>query len=129
MNSKTYTMELANIINGLPEANRASFITAFQASEKNPLLIFGFGIFLGGLGIDRMLVGDVVAGILKLITFGGLGLWQIIDWFLIGGRTRDKNIALARSMAASFNHAPAAPAAAAATAAPAAPVTPETKED
>ena len=116
MNSKTYTMELANIINGIHEANRASFITAFQASEKNPLLIFGFGIFLGGLGIDRMLVGDVVAGILKLITLGGFGLWQLIDWFLIGGRTRDKNIALARSMAASFNHDPAAVAAPAAPA-------------
>ena len=116
MNSKTYTMELANIINGIPEANRAFFITAFQASEKNPLLIFGFGIFLGGLGIDRMLVGDVVAGILKLITLGGFGLWQLIDWFLIGGRTRDKNIALARSMAASFNHDPAAVAAPAAPA-------------
>ncbi len=107
MNSKSYTMELATIINGLPEANRQSFITAFQASEKNPLLIFGFGIFLGGLGIDRMLVGDVVAGILKLITLGGFGIWQIIDWFLIGGRTRDKNIALARAMAASFNYKPA----------------------
>ena len=111
MNSKSYTMELASIINGLPEANRQSFITAFQASEKNPVLIFGFSIWLGGLGIDRMLVGDVVAGILKLITLGGFGIWQLIDWFLIGGRTRDKNIALARSMAASFNYKPAAVAA------------------
>ncbi|WP_203291779.1 TM2 domain-containing protein [Maricaulis parjimensis] len=128
MNSKSYTMELATIINGLPEANRQSFITAFQASEKNPVLVFGFSVWLGGLGIDRMLVGDVVAGILKLLTLGGFGIWQIIDWFLIGGRTRDKNIALARSMAASFMHT-AAPAAPAAPPAPAAPAPAESDDD
>lgn len=30
-------------------------------------------------------------GVLKLITFGGLGVWAIIDWFIIMKRTRNNN--------------------------------------
>ncbi|MFT6661457.1 MAG: TM2 domain-containing membrane protein YozV [Maricaulis maris] len=119
MNQRAYTLELLQIASSVPADNRAPFLTAFQASEKNPVLLFGFNIWLGWLGIDRFLVGDIVAGILKLITFGGLGLWQLIDCFLIGGRARSKNIELARQMAASFTRPAAAPAPAAPAAAPA----------
>lgn len=113
MNLKGYTVELASIITSIPEANRQSFLSAFQASEKNPTLLFGFNLWLGWLGIDRFLVGDIVAGILKLITFGGFGLWVLIDYFLIGSRARAKNIELARQLKASFatGSAPSAPAA------------------
>jgi hypothetical protein len=31
-------------------------------------------------------------GIGKLLTCGGLGIWAIIDWFLIMGATREKNM-------------------------------------
>ena len=115
MNQRAYTLELHSIIGSIPEANRNNFLAAFQASEKNPVLLFGFNIWLGFLGIDRFLVGDIVAGILKLITLGGFGIWQLIDCFLIGGRARDKNIQLARQMRDTFRApsvaAPAAPAA------------------
>ena len=36
-------------------------------------------------------VGDTGAGILKLLTCGGCGIWAIIDWFIIMGTTREKN--------------------------------------
>jgi len=116
MNRHSYMTELLAIIGSLPEANRPGFVSAFQASEKNPVLLYGFNIWLGWLGIDRFLVGDIVAGILKLITLGGFGLWQLIDCFLIGGRARQKNIEHARQLRDSFSHrssqAPQAPASA-----------------
>lgn len=111
MNQQSYTIELHSIIRSIPAGNQSNFLGAFQPSEKNPVVLFGFNIWLGWLGIDRFLVGDILAGVLKLLTFGGLGLWQLIDCFLIGGRARDKNIALARQMVASF-HSGTAPAAA-----------------
>lgn len=102
MNQQSYTVELNSLIRSIPAENQTNFLTAFQPSEKNPVVLFGFNVWLGWLGIDRFLVGDVLAGVLKLLTFGGFGIWQLIDCFLIGGRARDKNIALARQMVASF---------------------------
>lgn len=119
MNLKSYTLELANIITSVPEDNRGAFLTAFQASEKNPVVLYGFNIWLGWLGIDRFLVGDIIAGVLKLITFGGMGVWVIVDYFLIGSRARQKNIELARQMARSFERRTVAAPAPAAASAPA----------
>lgn len=49
--------------------------------------------FLGGsLGVDRFLIGDVGLGVGKLLTCGGLGIWAIVDLFLIMGATRQKNM-------------------------------------
>ena len=43
------------------------------------LLCFFFGLF----GVHRFYVGKVVTGLLELVTFGGLGIWTIIDFILI----------------------------------------------
>ena len=46
----------------------------------------------GSLGIDRFMIGDTGLGIGKLLTCGGLGIWSIIDWFMIMDATREKNM-------------------------------------
>jgi TM2 domain-containing membrane protein YozV len=47
--------------------------------------------FLGSLGIHRFYVGKVGTGILMLITFGGLGVWTLIDFITIAvGKFSDK---------------------------------------
>jgi TM2 domain-containing membrane protein YozV len=59
---------------------------------KDPTVSLIVSLLGGSLGIDRFLIGDTGLGIGKLLTCGGLGIWTIIDWFLIMGATREKNI-------------------------------------
>jgi len=58
---------------------------------KDPTMVLIISIFAGQLGIDRFFIGDTTLGIIKLLTCGGLGIWYIVDWFLIMGATREKN--------------------------------------
>jgi TM2 domain-containing membrane protein YozV len=60
---------------------------------KDPTTSLIVSILAGGLGIDRFMIGDTGLGVGKLLTCGGLGIWTIIDWFMIMGATREKNIA------------------------------------
>lgn len=58
---------------------------------KDPMIALVLSLLTGQLGIDRFFIGDTGLGIGKLITCGGLGIWTIIDWFLIMNATREKN--------------------------------------
>jgi len=65
---------------------------AIQALDfKDPTTSLIVSILAGTLGIDRFLIGDTGMGIGKLLTCGGLGIWAIVDYFLIMGATREKN--------------------------------------
>lgn len=69
--------------------SKAALLMTMQFKDPTTALIIS--LFLGGYGIDRFYIGDTGAGILKLITCGGCGIWAIIDWFVIMGSTREKN--------------------------------------
>lgn len=96
MERLAYDREIMEMVGALSESDRQKFISVFQNESLNPVALYGWNIWLGWLGIDRFIVGDILLGVLKLITFGGLGIWQLVDCFLIGNRARDKNIEKAR---------------------------------
>jgi len=58
---------------------------------KDPTTSIIVSLLAGSLGIDRFLIGDTGLGVGKLLTCGGIGIWAIIDWFMIMGATREKN--------------------------------------
>lgn len=67
-------------------------MVAQQKSEKGfvPTLLLCF--FFGGFGVHRFYVGKVGTGVLQLLTFGGLGIWVLIDFVLIAtSNFTDKN--------------------------------------
>lgn len=59
---------------------------------KDPTTSLIVSLLAGTLGIDRFIIGDTGLGVGKLLTCGGLGIWAIIDWFMIMGSTREKNM-------------------------------------
>ena len=59
---------------------------------KDPTTSLIISILAGSLGIDRFMIGDTGLGVGKLLTCGGFGIWTIIDWFMIQGATREKNM-------------------------------------
>lgn len=59
---------------------------------KDPTTSIIVSILAGGLGIDRFMIGHTGIGVGKLLTCGGLGIWTIVDWFLIKDATKEVNM-------------------------------------
>ncbi len=59
------------------------------SSDKLVLPLFVLCLLLGGFGAHRFYVGKIGTGILMILTFGGLGIWVLIDLIVIlcGGFT------------------------------------------
>lgn len=91
-NSKFFESHQLQVIRNLlieTEESKWTYISTIQFKDPTTILIVS--ILAGGLGIDRFMIGDTGLGIGKLLTCGGLGIWQIVDFFLIQGATRQKN--------------------------------------
>jgi hypothetical protein len=60
---------------------------ANQQHPKRYATAVMLSLFLGSLGFDRFYLGYTGLGVAKLLTFGGLGVWALVDCILIlGGR-------------------------------------------
>ena len=73
--------DVKTILENMSEDKQAALA---MAGFKDPTISLIISL-LGGA------IGDTGLGIAKLLTCGGLGIWSIIDWFLIMGAVREKN--------------------------------------
>ena len=94
MNAKYFdSYQLTSIRERLIQMDESRWVIVQSLQLKDPTTSLIISIVGGGgLGIDRFYIGDTGMGIGKLLTCGGFGIWTIIDWFLIMGATREKNM-------------------------------------
>lgn len=59
---------------------------------KDPITSIILSVLLGQFGADRFYLEQIGIGIAKLLTCGGLGVWTLIDLFLIMDATRQYNL-------------------------------------
>lgn len=75
----------------LAAMDESKFSMISTIEMKDPTTILLVSIFLGGLGIDRFMLGDTGMGILKLLTGGCCGILTIVDWFTVSKKTKELN--------------------------------------
>jgi TM2 domain-containing membrane protein YozV len=83
--------QIPAIKNMIQDLDDSKFILLQSLGLKDPTTSIIISLLTGPFGIDRFYVGDTGLGIGKLITCGGLGIWTLVDWFLIMDRTREVN--------------------------------------
>ncbi len=65
--------------------------SATTTGQKSWLAALLLCLFLGGLGVHRFYTGKIGTGILMILTFGGLGIWVLVDLIMIAvGSFKDK---------------------------------------
>jgi len=79
----------------LPEEKQEQFDMLLASQMKSPVVALVLSLFFETLGVDRFYIGKVGLGIGKLLTLGGFGIWTLIDWFLIMGAARQRNLEIA----------------------------------
>lgn len=72
--------------------NQNQSVNLGAVSQKDWLAAVLLCFFFGWLGVHRFYVGKIGTGILMLLTFGGLGIWTLIDFIIIlTGGFKDSN--------------------------------------
>jgi TM2 domain-containing membrane protein YozV len=75
----------------LLSADDSKFLNLSAAGLKDPTMMLIISLLAGHLGVDRFMLGETGLGIAKLLTCGGVGIWTIVDWFLVMGHTKELN--------------------------------------
>lgn len=92
-NGKFFETHQLNIIReSLLKLDDSKYAMITSVELKDPTTSLIVSLLVGGLGIDRFIIGDIGLGVGKLLTCGGFGIWAIIDWFVIQKATKEKNM-------------------------------------
>lgn len=85
--------QLPNIKSRLENLNESQSNIVLTTKIKDPQTALILSIFLGAFGVDRFYIGHTGLGIAKLcLGWLTLGLWTVIDWFLIYKATKQSNL-------------------------------------
>ena len=70
-------------MNEMNQMSASETVAVEAVSEKGfvPTLLLCY--FLGVLGVHRFYAGKIGTGILMILTFGGFGIWIIVDMVMI----------------------------------------------
>ena len=85
------SIKLIYLKNKLLKMDKDKFERVCLCDLKSPTIILLVSVFLGGIGIDRFMIGDIGMGILKLLTGGLCGIFWIYDIFTITERVKKIN--------------------------------------
>ena len=86
-----HTADMLRIRESLSKMSNQELLILNGTDFRDPTISIVLSVLVGGLGVDRFYIGDVGLGVAKLITGGGLGVWWLIDLFLIQNKTKDNN--------------------------------------
>jgi TM2 domain-containing membrane protein YozV len=94
-NGSKFPSNRLGLINAqLEKIEDRKYLSTQSQDYKNPATMLIVSFFLGGLGVDRFMLGQTGLGLVKLLTLGGLWIWWFIDLFLIMGATKERNFKL-----------------------------------
>lgn len=89
---KFKTVDLMSIKQRLDKMSDSELLLLNRTNFKDPFVSVLLSVAVGELGIDRFYIGDTGLGVLKLITAGGLGIWWLVDLFIISNKTKENNV-------------------------------------
>jgi TM2 domain-containing membrane protein YozV len=90
--------EIAEMIKDLPDSKKMIFQSQFASVKKDR----GTATILALLLYDRIWLGEIGLGIVKLITAGLCGIWWLIDIFTAGSRCDEYNRRKAQEIVAAL---------------------------
>ena len=86
-----YPADLILLKDTLYQLSDKELLALSTTNFKNPTVSVILSVLVGGYGVDRFYIGDIGLGVAKLLTGGGLGVWYIVDIFLISNKTKKNN--------------------------------------
>ena len=91
-NGKKLPPEKAVIIREkMQQVDDSRYATISSVELQDPVMMLLISIFLGELGVDRFMLGEIGMGILKLLTGGLCGILWLVDLIGITNKVKEKN--------------------------------------